>query len=634
MKRFFLIVILLEVLCHVSFSQNKYAVSLIPDSLKYRANAVIRSSEVDIRMIDSETALYHCKLVTTILNEGGIEFAYLNIPYKEGHSEIKYISGTIYDQFGNEIYTIKKDDVKDHSYYDGFSLYTDIRYKVIKEPLMKPPYTIDYEYEIKLNSILSYPSFKPVDDFKISSERSVLRITEMSNTFFRSMPINDEGNIFYEFNTAGQAHTWTLNSFKAIEEEPYSSSVKQFPGLLIAPNDFVFEGYAGNSESWSSFGKWIESLIIGRNDLSEETIQEVKRLVNDEMSVYEKAKHIYLFMQQRTRYVNIALGIGGWQPNKTADTDRNGYGDCKALSLYMKTLLEAVGIKSYYALIKAGSNNDEFFGNFPSNQFNHVILCLPINSDTLWLECTDQDQPFGYLGKFTDDRDALIIDSDGNSKLSHTTVYPEDVNNQIRKGEIIVDESGKIYGVTKTVYSGLQYDNFSYLLNKSYDENAKELNKIMSIPNMQLKSFTHEAFKERIPSLIQTIDFSAIGYASLSSGRLFLVPNIFNRIDKMPAKLDRRQSDIVFRRGYTTVDTIHFRIPEGFAVEYLPENISEITLFGSFEVSYQIENSSLIYTRKHIIHKGIYPPSEYENLRKFMKTLYESDKKTIVFKKI
>ena len=70
----------------------------------------------------------------------------------------------------------------------------------------------------------------------------------------------------------------------------------------------------------------------------------------------------------------------------------------------MVAMLKEAGIKGYYTIIMAGKNAPEVIPDFPNDQFNHIIVAVPNNRDTLWLECTSQTNPFGYLGHFTGDR--------------------------------------------------------------------------------------------------------------------------------------------------------------------------------------------------------------------------------------
>ncbi len=55
-------------------------------------------------------------------------------------------------------------------------------------------------------------------------------------------------------------------------------------------------------------------------------------------------------MQDKTRYISVQIGIGGWKPMLADDVNKLGYGDCKGLTNYTKALLEAVDVPSYYTL--------------------------------------------------------------------------------------------------------------------------------------------------------------------------------------------------------------------------------------------------------------------------------------------
>ncbi len=160
---------------------------------------------------------------------------------------------------------------------------------------------------------------------------------------------------------------------------------------------FEFEGYAGSNADWVSLGNWIHQLQEGRLALPEEAKADVKTIVDQYANPYEQAKAIYEYMQQRSRYVSIQLGIGGFQPFDAQTVHELGYGDCKALTNYTQALLHEAGLEAYYTLVKAGKKAYTFEPEFTANQFNHVILCTVIAEDTVWMECTSQQIPFGFF---------------------------------------------------------------------------------------------------------------------------------------------------------------------------------------------------------------------------------------------
>ncbi|MEZ5148898.1 MAG: hypothetical protein R2759_17955 [Bacteroidales bacterium] len=66
---------------------------------------------------------------------------------------------------------------------------------------------------------------------------------------------------------------------------------------------------------------------------------------------------------------------------------------------------------------------------------------VPLANDTLWLECTNQDMPFAYLGTFTDNRRALAI-TDNGGVLVRTKSYEADSNLICTKATFHVDADG------------------------------------------------------------------------------------------------------------------------------------------------------------------------------------------------
>jgi hypothetical protein len=227
-------------------------------------------------------------------------------------------------------------------------------------------------------------------------------------------------------------------------------------------------------DSWDNYAKWIISLNTGRDVLPESTKKHIHELTANAKTTEEKVRLLYEYLQSKTRYVGIQLGIGGYQPFEASVVDQTGYGDCKALSNYMVSMLKEVGISANYTLIKGGAGESDIDVSFPSSQFNHVIVAVPGKADTLWLECTSQTNPFGYLGDFTGDRHALMITNDG-GKIVKTPSYTATDNTQSRTAEVFVQPTGDAKAKIKTTYCGLQYENgeLSRVVNTQYDEQKK-----------------------------------------------------------------------------------------------------------------------------------------------------------------
>jgi transglutaminase-like putative cysteine protease len=124
---------------------------------------------------------------------------------------------------------------------------------------------------------------------------------------------------------------------------------------------------------------------------------EIQQITANCKTPLEKMEKIYGLLQQKTRYISVQLGIGGWQPFDATYVAEKGYGDCKALSNFTKAMLEVVGIPSYYTIIRAGENATEINPAFPANQFNHAILCVPLPKDlsakSLWVFIGFHERP-------------------------------------------------------------------------------------------------------------------------------------------------------------------------------------------------------------------------------------------------
>jgi hypothetical protein len=283
-------------------------------------------------------------------------------------------------------------------------------------------------------------------------------------------------------------------------------------------------------------------------------------------------------------------------------------------------------------LIKAGEYESDIDTSFPSSQFNHVIVAVPNKSDTLWLECTSQTNPFGYLGDFTGSRHALMI-TDKGGRIVRTPSYTSDDNTQSRTADVFVELTGNAKAKVKTTYCGLQYQNgeLNQIINHQYDEQKKWLQKNVKIPAFDVVQFTMVNNKKVIPSAIVSTELNLSRFATVSGKRIFLTPNLMNKSSYIPEKLEARKSKIVLRIPFTDLDTVQYHLPEGIYPEFLPETIKVNSQFGEYEASYTVDQGQLLYIRKLKMNKGEFPPESYKEFTDFYKSINKADNTKIVF---
>jgi hypothetical protein len=614
-------------------ADNKYPVKDIPDTLRKGVDVVLREDHMTYTIHSRDRATWYVHQVVTILNESGKRYASEVIGYDK-LSKITMFKGTSYDADGVVIKKLKPSEVYDQSSYDGFSLYSDNRLKAAQLTHGSYPYTVEFEYEVDYKFLFFIPGFVVVPGDRVSVQNSSYQLIFPADLApkYKMMNLTTQPQSG-KTDKGLQTLTWKFKDLQPLHFEPMGPSRNDLiPQIMASPTLFDFDGYQGSAKTWDEFGQWILQLNKNRNVLPPETKQKLQELTADLKTQEEKVKAVYEYLQGKTRYVSIQLGIGGFQPFEASLVDKVGYGDCKALSNYMVSMLETVGISSNYVLINAGNGAGALREDFPGSQFNHAVVMVPNGRDTTWLECTSQTNPFGYAGTFTGNRTALAITENG-AKVVRTPRYTADVNTQLRKALVTVGGDGNAKATIKTKYSGLKYesDGLQFILEDQFDEQKKWVEKTTDIPSFSINSFKVENQKAKIPTAIVNLDLQLNRYASVNGKRVFLTPNLMTKTTYIPPKVENRKSDVVIRSGFLHVDSIHYSIPENIYAESLPESKKFTSSFGEYEAHFKLDQGKLLYIRKFKMKEGTYPAKTYDELIEFTKNINKADNTKVVF---
>ena len=634
MIRFFSLCTLFLFSLTIWAGNGDYAVSKIPPALLKNAHAVKRMESIRFEVINTGEAVLRKKYAITVLDENGDRFAAF-VEYYSKLYDLKNIEGVLYDAEGRELKRLKNKQIMDLSGTDDISLADDNRRKIHHFYYKVYPYTVEYEVDIRHHGTLFFPVWVPREYEYFSVEQSSFSVTAPASYIVRHKAINyQQAPVSTEGEKGRKVLTWEVTGLSAIIDEYASPDwIEMNPVVFTGPTEFEIEKYKGTMNNWEEFGRFVYSLKMGRDQLPANVKQAVKDLtagITDKKTIITR---LYEYLQKNTRYISIQLGIGGWQPFDATYVATKAYGDCKALSNYMYSLLKEAGISSHYTLINAGRGEGNIIADFPSSQFNHVILCVPLGKDSIWLECTNQTIPAGYLGSFTSDRYALLVTEEG-GKMVRTPKYVLNDNLQIRKIQAVLEPDASLQVNASTTYTGIQQESFHSLINNLSKEKVKEvLHESLDFGTYDISSFDYKETRAALPVVEEQLNIAVANYATITGKRLFIVPNIMTRSGRKLSPDSTRQYDIVLLTEYKDVDTVEISIPAGYSPEAMPKDLSLKTKFGKFDCSTRLQGDKLYYYRSIEHFSGRYPAADYPELVKFYEAMYKADRSKVVLVK-
>ncbi|MDO3627025.1 DUF3857 domain-containing transglutaminase family protein [Mucilaginibacter sp. BT774] len=613
--------------------QEFYKASGIPDSLKEDANSVIRYSSDEVKIKGPGKAVIKHHSLVTILNEKGDKDAVIVFSYNKKFDTYSNIDVHVYDESGKMIKKYHKSDMYDGAASSDETLVSDDRFLGLKHTVSRYPETIEVSYEEDLNSYIDLPSWYIQEKREQSAQEEHYKIWCEPAAGLRYKSKNISLTPVKTSDGSYDVYSWNVRNLKALKKEEESESWTVLPNVVFATSLFNCYGYAGDFSTWQNFGKWIQGLNNDMCILSAPRIAEIKKMTDTIKTEKEKVKFLYKYMQQNMRYVGIQLGIGGYKPFPASFVDEKKYGDCKALSNYMQALLKAVDIPSYYALIRAGANEESADLDFPFNNFTHAILCVPLKKDTVWLECTSRTQLFGELGSFTENRNALLITEDGGKLVNTPRSTPQEnqFNSEVR---IELQPDGGAKAHVKVLSTGGYRDMFIGFTAEKLDEQKEFLLRYFKMKQPSSFDFKTSPDKAEINELSMDLEYDKFCDV-LAGDKQFYRPRVFDLWALTVPILEKRRTDFYFdhpmeKSCVTTID-----IPAGFEVEALPVNAALKFTYGNYELNYAYnkEKNQVVSTAKFVLNNQVIPAGKYTEMQQYMDAVAKAQNKKLVIKK-
>jgi len=608
----FICISLLIVFIHNAFAQHYDA-----EVIKYTTLCVA----------DKEKTIQTDSVILQINNRAGDIYTEISLPYSK-FERISNIVGWIETIDGIKIRELKSNEIIDKSAISNISLYEDNFKKCFQLKHNIYPYRIFYTCKTNCKNFLNIAWWTPVLFSAIPTKTATLRVVVPKNEKY-NISTGNISSFRKDSTTNNIIYEWKSSYETPIKSEIYSQPQKYYPYVKMVPLNFTY-GVEGSTADWKSFGNWQWRLNEGLDVLPENEKKTILELTKGTADKKEIIKILYHYLQDRTRYVNVSLGIGGYKTYPASYVSENKYGDCKALTNYMKAMLSFLNIESYYSLVHAGNQPEELIKNFAAPQFNHVILAVPFSKDTLWLENTNAINPFGYLGTFTQNREVLLVTNE-KSRLVRTPGLKKEQTLSTRKLEYELSVNGKTKLMLKSIIKGKLFERYN-ALHSDYTNDIKDrfFRENMSFDNYEVvdwelnKPQRDSAWLAFNATLNLSKVLTPIGneyYFSLAPASIpsFAIPA--NR--KLPVELPY---------SICNEDTLIYKLPEGYELKTKPDSILISTDYGNYCIKWNTMNDKVYVFKKMEIFPGSYSLEEYPGFYSFIKSMKNIDTKKLVIK--
>ncbi len=551
----------------------------------------------------------------------------IEIPYSKGE-KLDILEASIINANGKVVRSLKKKEIVTRSAISQGTFFEDSYVKEFKLKWNEYPYRIKYRYRKTVKEFLYVTYWIPV----VHQEAPVISATlqvELPRQY--KVNIDYSPSLKYTSDTLTNMHThkWATSILNPIKKESYSPPFLEiFPSVRIVPEEFNY-GIKGSFKTWEDYGNWQSQINDNLDILTEDEKTNVDRLIDGVSDQKEIIKTLYHYMQDNTRYINVAIDMGGLQPYPASYVCEKKYGDCKALTMYMKALLKHAGIEAYYTKIYAGDNPKRLNRNLPAQQFNHVILAIPMEKDTVWLENTSNSLPYNYLGTFTQNRYGLMVNGDNSCLIKTNALETEEVK-EVNSYHFKLDENGYGEMSLSAVYRGKLFEDIKYI-QKSYklSDQKRWIEKELIPKDTEIVAWEFDAV-DRDQKTINLKLTSEVKnqIRKLGGSKILQPPNFKFHPLKHP---DTRRTPLRINYPINRIDTMSYYLSmqDSYNVE-LPEDFKLSSDYGTYEETYSTIDNTIYITRHFQLYSGEYTLEEYPDFYLFFKKIKEHLKKNAI----
>ncbi|MDB5273874.1 MAG: hypothetical protein JWO58_2241 [Chitinophagaceae bacterium] len=504
------------------------------------------------------------------------------------------------------------DDTKLFSYSIAFANIGETESYMIEKKYTDPKYLTSVffhdEYPITKRTIsFNVPEWADVDFILKNTEKYALAKTitkdDKTKTTNYSFTIND------------------LSADKSEKNQPSASAV--LPHIIVIHKSYTkLDGTKENIfNDTKDLYKWYSSLTgLVEND---KTVIKpvVEKVTAGKSTDIEKVKALFYWVQENIRYIAFEDGVAGYKPASCQEVYNNKYGDCKGMANLLKNMLVVAGYDA--RLTWVGTRHIPYNSHaIPALVVdNHMICTLTLNGKRYFLDPTETYIGIDDYAHRIQGREILIEDGD---KFILDTIpsFNKEHNKIVIKQDLIL-ESDMLKGKSHDMYYGEGKTNILRSYNSSQTDKRDEAIKHYlnnNDKNIVVSDITSSSMDDRskpvdfqyaVSYKNQVVEDSDDKYISLDYDKEFK-NFIFDTT---------RIKDYMLDYKYQINKQVRFKIPEGYSVKHVPQNLKKVTPDFSFNISFKEENGYVVYNKEITVDNSIIRKEDFKTWNQTIKEL-------------
>lgn len=492
-----------------------------------------------------------------------------------------------------------------------------------------------YEWNTTQPRLLSkfyFSSYSPVESaqFRLVADAGV----DISYHLFNDELANIETNVYT--NEAGrQVYEFTASDVKKVEYEEDNPDFS----YLTPVGYFRIDGYKdsnGNYQqilgSLDDLHTWYRTFLTGLEDTAP-----LKDLVNEVVSPddsdLEKIKKVFYWVQENVRYIAFEQGMRGFVPHPAQYVYNKRYGDCKDMSSLLVGALRSCGVDANFTWI--GSRNLPYgYSEVPSPIVDdHMIASVEIDGKRIFLDATGSYTPLGFPTSMIQGKEAFISLGEDEYQVTKVPVVDREQNLMVDTSYVSFKD-GDLIGTGSMQLSGLvKVANTYKLITKTSSGEEKYLRRLLSKGSNKFLLGDYEV--SHVDDLDRPIeisyDFTVGDYFKEIGDELYVNPYLDKSLvgDQLEDRKTPRENDY----QYINRSSVVLELPEGYQVDYLPEDQQKSWNHFGYELKHQLEDNRVVVTKEFYVNYLLLSPDSFNEWNEGIKAYSKALRNTIILKR-